>query len=105
MAHAADLRLLGHPVAPIQGEATTFELTPTSAAVYRVRWDLDGDGQFDDGDARTVTRTYAARGPVIVRMRARETKDSKDQNVTKTITVNGRAHRGLRLHPGGAGCR
>jgi PKD repeat protein len=77
------------PNPPNQGEEATFTLTPTSAGVERVRWDLDGDDEFDDGSTRVVRRTYANRGPVTVQMRAREEKDDPFQLVTKTIVVNG----------------
>src|SRR5215210_3666536 len=60
------------PNPPNQGEEATFTLTPTSARVEWVRWDLDGDGDFDDGSTRVVRHTYASRGPVTVQMRARE---------------------------------
>jgi len=77
------------PNPPNQGEEATFTLTPTSARVEQVRWDLDGDGDFDDGSTRVVMHTYASRGPVTVRMRAREEKGEPFQVVTKTIVVNG----------------
>src|SRR3954454_7423642 len=89
-AHAVTYGFTVNPATPNQGEPATFRLTPTSAEVNRVRWDLDDDGEFDDGTTRTVTRTYADPGPVTVRMRAREQKGSPFQTVTKTIRVNGR---------------
>lgn len=89
-AHAVTYDFTVSPPVPNQEELTTFELTPASADVDRVRWDLDGDGEFDDGDTRTVTHSYADPGGVTVRMRARETKDDRDQTVTKTIRVNAR---------------
>ena len=89
-AHAVTYDFTVSPETPNQGELTTYTLTPTSADVERVRWDIDGDGEFDDGTDRTVSTSYADAGPVTVRMRARETKDGKDeQTVTKTIQVNG----------------
>src|SRR4051812_41850965 len=88
------------PPTPNPGQAVTFQLTPTSAAVERVRWDLDGDGVFDDGDKRTATRTYSAPGPVTVRMQARETSHSANQTVTKTITVNGKPAADFGFTPG-----
>src|SRR4051812_39641312 len=78
------------PASPNEGEVTTFQLTPAGASLDRVRWDLDGDGDFDDGTTRTVSRTYASPGSVTVQMRARETRGSQFQTVTKTIAVNGR---------------
>jgi PKD repeat protein len=77
------------PDPPAAGEEATFTLTPTTARVERVRWDLDGDGDFDDGDRRVVQHTYASRGPVTVQMRAREERGEPFQTVTKTIVVNG----------------
>jgi PKD repeat protein len=77
------------PNPPNQGEEATFTLTPTDARVERVRWDLDGDGEFEDGSTRVVRYTYSSRGPVTVQMRAREEKGDPFQVVTKTIVVNG----------------
>jgi PKD repeat protein len=77
-----------NPNPPNEGEQATFTLTPTSAEVERVRWDLDGDGGFEDGSTRVVKRTYANRGPVTVSMRARAEGEAW-QVVTKTIVVNG----------------
>src|SRR5215217_5996056 len=87
-AHAVTYDFTVSPPVPNQGEPATFELTPTSADVDRVRWDLDGDGELDDGTTRTVSHSYAEPGSVTVRMRARETNDDRDQTVTKTIRVN-----------------
>lgn len=87
-AHAVTYDFTVSPPVPNPGEPATFELTPTSADVERVRWDLDGDGEFDDGTTRTVSHSYAEPGSVTVRMRARETKEDPDQTVTKTIRVN-----------------
>ena len=78
-----------NPNPPNEDQQATFTLTPTSAQVDRVRWDLDGDGDFDDGSSRVVRRTYANRGPVTVRMRARADNEDPYQVVTKTIVVNG----------------
>src|SRR5215210_3123511 len=76
-AHAVTYDFTVSPPTPNQDELTTFRLTPTSATVDRVRWDLDDDDEFDDGTARTVTRTYANPGPVTVRMQARESRESQ----------------------------
>lgn len=77
------------PNPPTAGQEATFTLTPTTAEVDRVRWDLDGDGEFDDGSSRVVRHTYENRGPVTVRMRARADDHEPYQVVTKTIVVNG----------------
>jgi PKD repeat protein len=87
-AHAVTYDFTVDPPVPNQGEPTAFQLTPTAAALDRVRWDLDGDGDYDDGATRTVKRSYANAGPVTVGMRARETSHDDWQTVTKTVTVN-----------------
>jgi PKD repeat protein len=88
-----------NPNPPNQGQEVTFTLTPTSAQVERVRWDLDGDDDFDDGSTRVVRRTYANRGPVTVQMRAREERGDPFQVVTKTIVVNGPPAADFRFAP------
>ena len=88
-AHAVTFDFTVSPPDPNEDQQVVFRLTPTEVPIDRVRWDLDGDGEFDDGTTRTVAFTYADPGPVTVRMRARETKDDRDQTVTKTIDVNG----------------
>ena len=86
---AVDFDFTVNPNPPNMGQEATFTLTPTSGVqLDRVRWDLDGDDDFDDGSTRVVRHTYANRGPVTVRMRARE-HDEREQTVTKTIVVNG----------------
>ena len=77
------------PTPPNEDQVTTFRLTPSTASVRQVMWDLDGDGFYDDGFTREVTRTYANPGSVTVRMRAREDTGEPFQTVTKTVVVNG----------------
>jgi PKD repeat protein len=99
-AHAVTYGFTVTPESPNPGQTVTFQLTPTSAAVERVRWDLDNDGAFDDGDTRTVTRSFATPGPVTVRMQARETSRSPNQAVTQTFTVNGKPAADFGFTPG-----
>ena len=70
------------PNPPNEDRETTFRLTPTNASVDRVGWDLDNDGNFDDGSSRTARRTYANPGPVTVRMRARPEEEDPYEIVT-----------------------
>ncbi len=45
------------PGLPCPGEVVTFTVSnPMAGSVYK--WDLDGDGQFDDGTGPAVTYTY-----------------------------------------------
>ena len=43
---------------------------PTTAGT--ISWDLDNDGQFDDGTAATATRAYTSAGDQTVRMRVQD---------------------------------
>ena len=67
------------PVAPIAGKPVTLTLSAThpdgEAAIKSVRWDLDGDGEFDDatGQSTTLTPTVGART-----VRAQLTDDDGD---------------------------
>jgi PKD repeat protein len=76
------------PELPKVGEQVTFQLQGSSEEIERVRWDLDGDGGFDDGRETQVTHAYGAPGPVTVRMRVIEEDGGKPVVVAKTITVN-----------------
>jgi hypothetical protein len=56
------------PEAPLSGDVVTF----TSAAtgdVTALAWDLDADGQFDDGAGLTAQRAYATPGRYLVSLR------------------------------------
>ena len=60
------------PDHPQPGEEITLEATSTSSstAPIRHRWDLDGDGQFDDVDGDTATTAFAVAGSYVVRLKA-----------------------------------
>ena len=49
-------------------------------------WDLDGDGQYDDGTGATATTSYAAAGPVTVGLRVTDNLDAPG-TATRAITV------------------
>jgi len=56
------------PAAPLSGDVVTF----TSAAtgdVASLAWDLDADGQFNDGAGLTAQRAYATPGRYLVSLR------------------------------------
>ena len=90
-AYAATYDFTVSPNRPNEDTVTTFRFQGPLADVDRIDWDLDNDGDFDDGQGtqpRTVvTRTYANPGPVTVRMRVRE-DDGDRITTTKTIVVN-----------------
>ena len=58
------------PDAPVRpGAPASF--TAVAGPGATVDWDLDGDGEFDDGSGLEATHTYAAPGAYPVRARAR----------------------------------
>ena len=64
------------PQTPRVGETVTFTSAatddvalPAATPTGPVTWDLDNDGQFDDGTGNSVTRAYGAAGDQVVRMR------------------------------------
>jgi PKD repeat protein len=85
-AHAVTYGFSVSPNPPNVGEETTFKMTPASASDVSVEWDLDGENGFE-ASGRVVTKTYAAPGPLTVRMRVTE-EDGHHTTVSKSITVN-----------------
>ena len=75
------------PDPPNEDVVTTFKLQPALDEGDRVRWDLDGDGDFDEGlITPEVSRTYFNPGPVTVRM---QVAGHSGGPVARTLTVNG----------------
>jgi hypothetical protein len=56
------------PAAPLSGQAVTF--TSTSSGATALAWDLDADGQYNDGTGTTAQRAFAAPGRYLVSLRA-----------------------------------
>lgn len=70
------------PTKPKPGQEITFTSTSTDhpAEMRPLRsyaWDLDGDGQYDDGNQPVVKRTYTSDAPVTVRLQVRDDKDGR----------------------------
>jgi hypothetical protein len=69
VAHAAPVAsFVVSPAAPLSGDVVTFTSTSTGG-VTALAWDIDADGQFNDGAGRTVQRAYAAPGRYLVSLR------------------------------------
>ena len=49
------------------------------------RWDLDDDGDFDDGTGATASRAFSSLGGKTVRLQVTD-----DEGEIKTVTQNGR---------------
>jgi hypothetical protein len=56
------------PASPLSGDAVTFTST-SSGAIAALAWDLDADGQFNDGAGTTAQRAYATPGRYLVALR------------------------------------
>jgi hypothetical protein len=74
------------PGVPIAGHPITFSSTSVDAdgTVAAERWDLNGDGQFDDATGPTVTWEFADPGAHIVRM---QVQDNAGATSTYSTTV------------------
>jgi glucose/arabinose dehydrogenase len=57
---------------------------PDDDDIVGFAWDLDGDGQFDDATGPEVTRTFAAAGSHLVRLRV---TDARGETGTDSITI------------------
>lgn len=60
------------PESPVADETVTFTSTSTPSAGQTIssqNWDLDSDGQYDDGSGKTVTRKFDSPGVYRVALR------------------------------------
>jgi PKD repeat protein len=69
---APAVSLSASPAAPVVGDAVTFTAVASDAdgTVSAIAWDLDNDGQFDDGAGATASWTFLTPGSRIVAVRA-----------------------------------
>ena len=76
------------PASPQTGETVTFTDTSTDpdGSVVARAWDLDDDGQFDDGTGTTASRSFPAAGSYVVRLRATDDDDAST-TASRTVTV------------------
>lgn len=56
------------PAAPLSADTVTFRSTSSGATA--VAWDLDADGQYNDGSGATAQRAFATPGRYLVSLRA-----------------------------------
>jgi PKD repeat protein len=77
------------PGAPTVGETVTFRSGSTDdGRIVSERWDLDGDGAFDDATGATATRAFAVPGAYIAGLRV--TDDQGASSVAlRTVQVFG----------------
>jgi large repetitive protein len=79
------------PTVPDTGETINFVSTSTDAdgdnTIVDARWDLDGDGQFDDRVGPNVQHAFATAGTKTVGLLVRDASGATD-SVTKLVPVN-----------------
>jgi hypothetical protein len=78
------------PAAPFVGQTVTFTSGAAASgqnnALVLQDWDLDNDGEFDDGTGATVRRAFAPAGSYVVRHRAVD-KFYNEAIAVQTVTV------------------
>ena len=57
-------------MAPRRNVTFTATASDPDGTVAAIDWDIDGDGQFDDGTGAIVTRSFSTPGSRIVSVRA-----------------------------------
>jgi PKD repeat protein len=64
--------LSASPATPAVGAPVTFTATASDpdGTVAAIDWDIDGDGQFDDGTGAVLTRSFGTSGSRVVSVRA-----------------------------------
>jgi PKD repeat protein len=80
------------PATPLSGENVTFTSTSSDpdGSIASQAWDLDNDGEFDDGTAASVSHSFPTSGTKTVRLRVTDNEGLTD-DATKTVTVGNRA--------------
>lgn len=77
------------PSSPATGETVEFVSTSSDpdGTIARVRWDLDGDGAFDDASGRTAFAVFGSPGAHVVRIQATDS-DGDVSSAAKTVLVH-----------------
>jgi PKD repeat protein len=82
------------PAEPVARETITFtaQATDENGTVVGYAWDLDGDGQFDDGSAAQVTHVFLKPGEYPVALRVTD-NDGATTEVERNVGVKKRGRR------------
>jgi PKD repeat protein len=77
---------------PLTNTVVTFTSTSSDpdGSIAGIGWDLDGDGNFDDGSKTPITKSFPTPGPQIVRLRVTD-NDGASTVSEKTVNVANRA--------------
>jgi PKD repeat protein len=78
------------PASPAVGQAVTFtDASTDDGQVVGRAWDLDGDGQFDDGTGATASATFPAAGDHTVSLRVTDDGSPALSGTTsRTVSVS-----------------
>lgn len=81
--------ILTDPDPPLVDRPTTLSAVGSGGfPPYAFAWDVDNDGQFDDGTTRTLPVAWSTTGPRTVRLRVRDAATpTHEAVVTRTVTV------------------
>jgi len=76
------------PTSPNTLDPVTLTSTSTDpdGTIASVAWDLDNDGQFNDGNTSTIQTSFATPGPHTVRLQVTDSNGATDV-ATKTVTA------------------
>jgi PKD repeat protein len=76
---------------PLTNTNVTFTSTSSDpdGSIVSIGWDLDGDGNFDDGSKTPITKQFPTPGPQIVRLRVID-NDGAAHTAEKTVNVANR---------------
>jgi PKD repeat protein len=81
------------PTLPLVNQTVVFSSTSTASGtnnqIATQAWDLDGDGQFDDGAGPTAARAFPAAGSFPISLFVTDIRGDP-ATVTETVTVNAR---------------
>lgn len=82
------------PAQPHSGEEVTFTSTSSDpdGEVVSQAWDLDNDGDFDDGEGASAKRSFSRPGTYTVQLRVWDDAGATD-TAAKTVTVANRPPR------------
>jgi hypothetical protein len=82
------------PTSPRVRENVTFTSTSSDpdGSIASQAWDLDNDGQFDDGTGATASRSFDKKGSYVVRLRVTDDQGASAV-ASRTVTVTNQTGR------------
>ena len=74
----------------VAGSLVTLDARPSFApgGIARYRWDLDGDGQYDDSSAQNPSYTYSTAGTYPAKLRVTDNQGAQAVSNSVEIVVS-----------------